>query len=120
MSTMTSYAKEILARIQGNESSIIAAQNERKSNAAVNGQIAALEALVVDQEEAVKDAEEALKEAKYPTTKISDNSAYIRGIRNAQERVTSATETLATTNESLTYFKGIKADFAKQVTAPTA
>ena len=115
MSKLTSYAKEIKALLTGNEADMIAAQNERKALSAVNGNIAAIEAKLVDQEESVRDAEESLKLSKYPKVKITDNAAYIQGIRNAQKCLTNAQDTLEDTKKSLQYWKDLKEDYTRVV-----
>lgn len=117
MSKVSSFAKEILSRLKGDEQGIIAAQNERKANSAIAGSIAALNAKVVDQEELVNDAEEALKAAKYPTTKITDNGNYLLQIQRAQEALDNAKENLKNTNESLAYWTALGKEFSEQVEA---
>lgn len=114
---ISSYLHEVTARIKGDEAGIIAAQNERKSMSAVNGQISSLEGLIVDQEESVKDAEELLNEALYPTTKIIDNQSYIRKISQAQQVMDETADTLENTKKSLKYFQDLKAKFSSEVEA---
>lgn len=111
MNIMTNYMKEILARLKSDDAAVIAAKNERKSNSALKGQIAALEAKKVDDESAVEDAEEALKVAKFPTSVITDNSSYIRNIKQAEENLASKKETLTSTTESIAYFNAILEEF---------
>jgi len=117
MSTITSFAKEILSRLKGDEQGVIAAQNERKANSALLGTIAALNAKVVDQEELVKDAEDALQEAKYPTTKITDNGSYVSKIQQKQALLDNAKEELENTTKSLSYWNTLVAEFTAQVEA---
>lgn len=117
MSTISSFAKELLSRLKGDEQGVVAALNERKSLSALKGSIAALEAKVVDQEELVKDAEEALSEAKYPTTKITDNGNYLLKIQRAQEQLDGAKENLKNTQDSLAYWNSLVVEFTAQVEA---
>lgn len=112
---ITNYLKELKSRLQGDEKGIIAAQNERKSMSAVNGNISSLEGLIVDQEEVLRDAEEAFNEAKYPVIKITDNSNYISSIKSAYQRVQEAKDTLQNTKDSLKFWKELKDDYSKQV-----
>ena len=60
---MTTFIKEVLARLQGDDAKVIAAKNERKAKAAFKQQIAAFEAEEVKQEEVAKEATEAYNEA---------------------------------------------------------
>ena|SRR3990167_5529290 len=117
MSTISSYLKEITARLKSDDAGVIAALNERKSLSATKGSIAALEANIVDQEELVKDAEEALKDAKYPTTKITDNGSYLMKIQITQESLDNAKEELDNTNKSLVYWNALVKEFSQQVEA---
>ena len=58
---VTNFIKEVTARLKGDEAGVIAAKVERKALSAINGQLAALKAKLVDDETAVEDAEEALE-----------------------------------------------------------
>ena len=117
MSTVTSFAKQILGLLSGNEAAVIAAKNERKANSAIDSQIAALKAKEVDDEASVDDAKDALTKAKYPTVVITSNSSYIQGIKYAQEHLDDAETTLQSTRDSIKYFQAIKTDFASTVEA---
>ncbi len=115
MSMITSYAKEILARLKGDKAAEVAAYNERKSSSTIRGNISTLEGMIVDQEEAIKDAEEALKDAYYPIEKITDNKRYLEGIKNAQARLEERQELLKDTNESIAYWKKVLATFGEMI-----
>jgi len=117
MNKISNFVKEVKGRLTGNDSDVISAKNERKANSAVNGQLAALKAKLVDDESTVEDAEEALKNALYPTSLISDNTSYVKGIKSAQERLDTANQTLTDTKDSITYYEGVLTKFAEQVEA---
>lgn len=108
---VTSFVKEVLARINGDTDKAIAEKNYRKADAAVRGQISSLESRKVDAEIAVETAKEELADAKYPTNLIGDNSDYIRNIVRKQERVDEAQAELEDVNESLDYFKALNKEF---------
>lgn len=118
MNKITNFAKQVFAQLKGDTDGVIAAQNERKCNSALDSQIAVLKGKVVDQEESVKDAEEALTKAKFPSTRVTDREAYLEGIRRAQKRVDERKEELATTNDSIKYWQSLVAEYAQQVDAP--
>lgn len=113
MNIVTNFAKETLARLKGDDAGVIAAKNERKANSAINGQLASLRAKLVDDETAVEDAQEALKDAQFPKSLITDNANYVRGIKNAYERLQQATDTLESTKTSIAYFESVLQEFGK-------
>ena len=82
---VTNFIKEVTARLKGDEAGVIAAKVERKALSAINGQLAALKAKLVDDETAVEDAEEALNNAIFPTSVFTDNAMYVRNIQSRQE-----------------------------------
>jgi hypothetical protein len=114
MSNFKSFVREVTARLKGDEAGVVAAKNARKAESALKGQIAALEAKLVDDESTVEDRKEALQNAKFPTTPITDNQNYIQNIRRAQEGVDSAEETVADTKFSIEYFQGLLVEFDKE------
>lgn len=105
--TISTFAKEVAARLKGDEAGVIAAKVERKAISAFNGQIAALKAKLVDDETRVEDATEALDNAIYPTSVPTDNSKYIANIVSAQESLDKAIEMLDETISTLTYFESM-------------
>lgn len=111
MSKGTLFAKEVLARLKGDNADATAAKISRKAISAFEGQVAALNARKIDQETAVEEAEEALKAAIYPIEMFSSNESYVRSIANAQQRVDDAKDALAATEKSIAYFTGIASKF---------
>lgn len=104
---ITSYLKELTARLKGDEAGKIAAQNERKANSAIKGQLAALNAKIVDDENTVEDKQEAYNNALYPTSKITDNQAYVRNLVNAKENLDGAKNSLESTKKSIAFFDAL-------------
>lgn len=96
-----SFVQEVMARIEGDNSEALAQRNRRKAMSTVEGQMAALKAKIVDQEADVEDAQEAVENSYYPTEKITDGAAYLRGIVEAEEVLAAAVETLEETNDLL-------------------
>lgn len=107
MNKITNFLRQVTARFKGDADALIASKNERKGESAIKGQLAALEAKRVDDESRVEDAKEAYKNALYPTVLISDNQAYVKGIVYAKEGVDNAESALASTTESIEFFKGL-------------
>lgn len=105
--TISTFAKEVSARLKGDEAGVIAAKVERKALSGFNGQIAALKAKLVDDETRVEDATEALNNAIYPTSVPTDNSRYIQNIVDAQASLDSATDTLDETVRTIAYFEDL-------------
>lgn len=105
------FIKEVTARLTGDEKGVIAAKNARKAESAVNGQLAALKAKLVDDEGRREDKAEALNDAKYPKTLITDNQSYVGNIKRAQEAYESAVEEEATTNDSIDFFNALLVQF---------
>ncbi len=103
--TTTNFIKEVKARLKGDEAGVIAAKVERKALSAINGQLAALKAKLVDDETRVEDADEALATAIFPTSVFTDNNEYIRNIHFAQEKLDDAKNALECTKETINYFE---------------
>jgi hypothetical protein len=104
---VTNFIKEVTARLKGDEAGVVAAKVERKALSAINGQLAALKAKLVDDETAVEDAEEALNNAIFPTSVFTDNGFYVRNIQSRQEDLDTAKATLDSTKETIAYFENL-------------
>ena len=104
---VTNFIKEVTARLKGDEAGVVAAKVERKALSAINGQLAALKAKLVDDETAVEDAEEALNNAIFPTYVFTDNAMYVRNIQSRQEYLDTAKATLDSTKETIAYFENL-------------
>ncbi len=99
--------KQVVARLKGDDNEVVAQKVARKAMSAMEGQIAALKAQIVDDEQRVEDAQEYLDNMIYPTAVFSDNRAYCQNIANAQSRLEDAKETLARTEESIKFFSNL-------------
>ena len=108
---VTSFVKEVMARLTGNDDQVIAEKNYRLANASVKGQLSSLEGKLVKSEIELESAIEALSATKYPTTLIADSSSYVRNIRSKQESVDTAQEELQSIKESIEYFNGLYLEF---------
>lgn len=111
MGNVTSFVKEVLARLSGNEGQVVAEKNYRKAKSAINSQLAALRAKEVDEESAVENAEEQLHNAKYPTDLIDDNKYYVQNIVAAETKLKSAQNSLEETRTSIEYFDALLKEF---------
>lgn len=107
MSKVSNFIKEVTARLKGDEAGVVAAKVERKALSAINGQLAALRAKLVDDETALEDAEEAFNVALFPTSVFTDNQAYVANIKYKQEALDVAVENLENTKESIAYFESL-------------
>jgi hypothetical protein len=107
MSKVSNFMKEVTARLKGDEAGVVAAKVERKATSAINGQLAALKAKLVDDETAVEDAQEALNNAIYPIIVFTENSHYVKTILARQEFLDSAVATLDSTKETIAYLENL-------------
>lgn len=105
------FVAQVVARLKGDDAEVLAAKIARKALSAVDAQLAALRAKEVDLEGALEDANERLTEAKFPTTMITDNSSYIRGIQAAQESKDQAETNLEDVKTSIKYFEALLKEF---------
>lgn len=105
------FLKEVVARIKGDDAEVLGAKIARKAVSAVDGQIAALKGRKVDVEGEVEDAKEALATAKFPVVMITDNRAYIEGIKKAQEAYDKKVQDLSDVEDSLKFFDALLTTF---------
>lgn len=105
MSKVSNFIKEVTARLKGDEAGVVAAKVERKALSAINGQLAALKAKLVDDETAVEDAQEALNNAIFPTAVFTNNQDYIVNIKRMQDILDSCVDQLYSTKASIDYFE---------------
>lgn len=101
---LSNFCREVKARLKGDTEEIVAAKNERKATAAIEGQINALKSILVDKEDKVTEAEEALGNIIYPVELITNPSGYVAAIKEKQEILDRAQEDLESTQETLNYF----------------
>lgn len=106
MSEVT-FIAAIAAKIKGDGSDAKASRIGRKAVSAVRGQIAGLEAKLVDAQMAVETAKENLENAIYTTSEITDGQRYCQSIANAQQNLQMAENSLKEVEDSISFFKGI-------------
>jgi prefoldin subunit 5 len=111
VATVKSYVKQVIAKLKGDESEVVAEKNFRKAVSSVKQQIGGLENKQVDLESSLEEAQERLDNAKYPTTLISNSQSFTQSIATAQERVDNAQAELDATKKSITFFKGLLTEF---------
>jgi len=107
---VNSFVKEVVARLKGDDNEVVAQKVARKAMSALEGQVAALKAQLVDDEQRVEDAQERLDNAIYPTEVFTDNRMYCQRIVAAQESLDSANEVLTATQESIEFFTKLLKD----------
>lgn len=115
MSVVKSYIKETLARLTGDQDTVIAEKNFRKNSAAVRGQIAALEAQLVNAEDGLDTAKEALMTTKYPTTLSTGGQSYISAIARANEAVELKQAEVDQIKASIKFNQDLLEEFNKEV-----
>lgn len=105
------FAKEVFARLKGDDAEAKAAKIARKALSAVEGQLASLNSKKVDLENNLEEAEEALKNNTYPVEIFTNNQGYIESILRAQRGVDVAKEELEAVNTAITYFTTLLSGF---------
>jgi len=99
-----SFVKEVIARLEGDDTKVVAEKNYRLANAAVKGQLSTLEGDKVKAEIKVENAEDELKRCKYPTEIIQEGSNYIRRIAANFETLESRKEDLEQIEDSIKFY----------------
>lgn len=102
---VSSFCKEVVARLSGDNDEAVAQKIARKAMSALEGQVAALNSSLIDDEQKVEDAEETLANAIYPTSVFSDGKRYCQTIADAQAALDTAKEELENTKNSIEFFK---------------
>lgn len=105
------FIQQVVAKLKGDNNEELATKIARKALTAVDAQLAALRAKEVDLEGSLEDANEALNDAKFPTTMITDNSAYIRNIQKAQENRDAAQDNLDDIKNSIKFFETLMKEY---------
>ncbi len=111
---ITSFGREVLSRLKNNNESTLVERIERKSRAAHQQQIAALENKIVDEEDAVSEGQVLLKDTIFPITITNDpnwGKEYVANINRIRIQVKTAEDTLAQTQEALNFFKNLIESF---------
>jgi DNA repair ATPase RecN len=104
---VNSFVKQVVARLKGDDNEVVAQRVARKAMSAIEGQIAALKAQLVDDEQRVEDAQEMLDNAIYPTAVFSDNRRYCQEIADAHTRLENSKESLKATQDSIEFFTNL-------------
>lgn len=105
------FVAQVVAKLKGDDAEVLATKIARKGLSAVDAQLASLRAKEVDLEGSLEDAVEALDNAKFPTIMITDNSTYIRGIKDAQTAKDNAESNLEDVKASIKYFEALLKEF---------
>lgn len=114
MSKIKSYVKQAIARLTGDKTEELAQKNYRKATSAVRGQIAALEAQLIDAESDLEAAEDGLADAKYPKELITNQEAYLESILCAKDAVEDAQHRLKSLQASIEFNKALLEEFEKE------
>jgi len=101
---MSNFVQEVIGRLKGDESEVIAAQNERKAKSAFKQQLSSLESQLVDDEVLIEEKLEAYNNALYPTKRIKDNKDYLLNIKIAKQDLDIAEGELENTQDSIKFF----------------
>lgn len=101
------FIKQVIAKLKGDDAEVKAAKISRKALSAMEGQLAALKAKLVDNEDTVDTAKENLDAAIYPTELITDNQRYCQNIVNAQIRLAEEEEDLESVKTQIKNFENL-------------
>lgn len=104
------FSKGVQARMDEGSTAGLVESISKKAAAAIDSQISGLEYQITEKESALDAAEARLNEAIYPKDDITNPKAYCQGIANAQLAYDTAEAELTAAEESLAYFKALKAD----------
>lgn len=92
---MKSFVKGFVAYVTGDDSTAQAEKTLRQADAALNTHIHAIKGELIDLEQSVTDSKENAAKALLNHGKsIDDRDSYVRGIINAENRITEAVDTL--------------------------
>lgn len=114
---ISSYVKQAMAFITGDTNEVIAQQNFRSADAAVNGQIYAQKAKLVQAEQSLEAAKKKLEAAKYPISNITNTEGYINNLVDANNAVEVAQEKVEMITKAITFFSGLVKEFNEEVEA---
>lgn len=103
----TGFIAAIAAKIKGDGAEAKASRIGRKAVSAVRGQVAGLEAKLVDAQMSVETAKENLENAVYTTTEISNGQNYCQNIANCQASLENAQDAQKNIEDSIAFFKKI-------------
>lgn len=105
------FVNQVLARLKGDNDEALATKIARKALSNIQGQIAALEAKLVNDEIQVEEAQEALDTRVYPTTLQGvEPSSYAANIQQADYNLKVAVENQKATQDSIEFFKNLLKD----------
>ncbi len=116
MSTVSSYVKQALALVKGDDQEVLTIKNERKVKTYLKSQISSLENKRVDLEGDQENAEEALANAKYSISDnkiiaVPDAATYLATLKRAEATLESVKDSLADVDTSIAYYTDLLASF---------
>ncbi len=109
---MANFLEKVTQKIKGDDAAVKAAKILRKAESAIKGQVATLNAKLVDDENNLETAQEALDNCIFTGADISSNQIYCNNIASAELNVRQYQENLDATKKSITYFQGLLSNFA--------
>ena len=101
------FAKEVLARISGNDTEATANKIARKSLFAVESQISGLKSALNDKKDELEDKREAVENAIYPASVFETGKAYIEGISRANLAYDQLKEEVADLESQLAFWEKV-------------
>lgn len=114
--TVSLFITEVTARLTGDDSTVFAVKNSRKAESAINSQLAAQNAALVDAEDKVEEAKENLAAAQFPTELIVSSKIYIDNILLAEKELQANQTALEELQESIQYLETLRDTMFKVVT----
>jgi hypothetical protein len=116
MSTLSSYVKQALALVTGDDQTAQAIKNERKVTSYITSQISSLRSKRVDLEDKLETAEENLKNAKYSikdgkVVPVPNAETYLYNLKEAKAAVEAVTESIEDVDSSIAVYEAELASF---------
>lgn len=105
--TVSSYAKEILARLKGDTDAAIAEKNARRAKNAFNGVVSSINSEIAKAEDVLEQATEDFGNALYPTTLINDSDRFYAGVVHAEGKRKAAEKNLNRLKENLAFVQNL-------------
>lgn len=109
--TTLSFAKQVIARIAGDDNEALAQKIARKATSGFNSQLAALNSRLVDAEDARDVAVTKYEDTLYPSEMIQDTNAYCNRIVAAKNTVDDANDNIDDIKNSIEIFTDLQKQF---------
>lgn len=110
MTKVTHFFKRTMAKLTGDQTKVIALDNQEMSISLVESQISELQLQIIKQQREIRKAEERLDDAKYPKQLIDENN-YLAQIRDAEVHLSKQKAYLETLKDNIVRNEALLAEF---------